>query len=273
MRLWGTSSVEPSRRAEPVAPTGRFVAAPWVLSTYSYVSPRRTEWGDTVHHEHELLWSGGGVVTVEALGRLWLVPSSVGIWIPAGVSHRVRADPGTVTEVAFFDPGLVQPAWEGIVGIGITGVVRELMGHNSTAVMPDDVRLDVQRLVVRLLAPLEVASLDVRLPAEPGLRRVAEAILADPSDGRTTADWALVVGTSGRTLARAFVRETGVTLTRWRILVRMRQALMDLAAGVPVTAVAARVGYANPSTFIDLFRESTGHTPAAYYRTFGVGGG
>jgi AraC-like DNA-binding protein len=74
------------------------------------------------------------------------------------------------------------------------------------------------------------------------------------------------VGASGRTLAREFVAEAGVPFGRWRTLLRLQAALPLLAAGQPVSRVAGRVGYENPSAFVAAFRRQTGLTPAAYFR-------
>lgn len=39
-----------------------------------------------------------------------------------------------------------------------------------------------------------------------------------------------------------------------------------LADGLPVTRVAARIGYESASAFVAAFRRETGLTPAAYFQ-------
>ena len=87
----------------------------------------------------------------------------------------------------------------------------------------------------------------------------------NPADQRTLADWGRTVGASERTLARAFVAETGLPFGRWRTLLRMQAALPLLAAGEAAGRVAHRVGYETPSAFTAAFRRETGVTPAAYF--------
>lgn len=82
---------------------------------------------------------------------------------------------------------------------------------------------------------------------------------------RTLAEWGHTIGTSERTLARAFVAETGIPFGRWRTLLRLQAALPLLAAGDPVSRVAHRVGYETASAFVAAFRRETGITPAAYF--------
>ncbi|MEU7003185.1 AraC family transcriptional regulator [Nonomuraea sp. NPDC046570] len=268
MRLWGAPVLEPLTWREPVSPPGRMVAEPWLLTSTRFTVTDPSVWDTHTHHEHQLIWSGGGAVTVEAEGQLWMVPPVLGIWIPAGTPHHVRADSGAVMCATYFTPERVSVPWDGIVGITLTGVLRELLLYNMDEELPSDVRIRLQRLAVDLLRPVQAASLDIRMPVDVRLRRIATQIVADPADDRTTGDWAAWLGVSARTLTRSFTRETGLSLTQWRILVRVRAALIEIAVGRPVTTVAARLGYANPSTFIDLFRQITGHTPAAYFHSF-----
>jgi len=254
----------PDDHAEPAR-----VDDPWLFITETILSPDGGSWVDGLHREHELIWTGAGALTVEADHQLWTVPPGLAIWIPAHTRHHVRAAPGTLTHVTYLAPQRVDPPWAaGIAGITLSRAVHELVLHNKAAVLDDAVRMRLQQVVVDLLVPVESASLDLTMPADPRLRTVAEAIVADPADDRTLGEWADTLNISSRTLSRAFVRETGTTLTRWRILVRMRQALLEISSGRSVAAVAHRLGYANPSTFTDLFRQTLGHTPAAYLKSF-----
>lgn len=245
--------------------------APWIMSTGIFKSDRRAEWSDHSHYEHSLIWSEGGTVTVEAGDSFWLAAPGLGIWVPGGVVHKVTADSGSLTSITYFHPTRSSVPWSGITGISLTGVVRELMLHNKTAEMPEERRLRLQALTVDLLTPVQTASLNIRLPIDPALRAVADAVIANPADDRTATEWADELRVSGRTFSRSFTRETGFTFTQWRILIRIRVALIEIAAGAPIAAVARRLGYANPSTFIDLFRRTTGHTPAAYFQSFSRG--
>jgi AraC-like DNA-binding protein len=82
---------------------------------------------------------------------------------------------------------------------------------------------------------------------------------------RTLAAWAREIGVSDRTLARLFVRETGMTFAGWRQQLRLIRALEALAAGRSVTEAAMDVGYDSPSSFIAMFRRSLGTTPSQYF--------
>ena len=122
-------------------------------------------------------------------------------------------------------------------------------------------------MLVDLLQPVAMTTIDVRWPTDDRARQVADRLAASPADSRTLAEWGHEVGASERTLARAFVAETGVSFGRWRTLIRIQAALTALAGGEPVGNVARRVGYDSDSAFVQAFRRETGVTPASYFRS------
>src|ERR1700751_4593158 len=74
------------------------------------------------------------------------------------------------------------------------------------------------------------------------LRRVTEALLADPADPRGLDAFAEMAGASARTLARLFQRETGMSFQAWRRQLRLTEGLAALAEGESPAQVAASVG-------------------------------
>lgn len=282
--LWGASVLggEPGREA--AAPAGAAtvardpsrVRAPWLLTTRDFAVIEETEWELCAHEDHELLWSTAGTVTVEANGQLWLVPPALAIWLPAGQAHRVRARPGSVVLASYIDiaalrvePGEDPARWGAIAGVPMTGALRELLLANHVREMPEAHRARIQRVILDLIQPVRAVSVELPMPSDPELLAVARRILADPADTRTVEAWAAQLNISGRTLMRRFSRDTGMSLTQWRILARIRRAMIELADGAPVVAVAKSLGYSSPGAFIALFRQVTGHTPAAYFRSIG----
>lgn len=267
--LWGAPVLGSGTHEESgfVADGPRFIDDPWLLTTLRYDSSSDRTWDFEVHSEHELLWSGAGKVSLEANQTLWMVPPTLGIWIPSGVPHRVHAEPGSVTYATYIKPEEHTPEWNTVSGIGMPAVLRELMLANQTQVMPDDARLLMQRLTLKLISPVVSTSLNLKMPTSPAIRALAQQILDNPADDRTTEAWASAMGMSSKTLTRIFDRECGLSLTQWRIMARVRTGLIEISSGRAVATVAARLGYANPSTFIEVFKQVTGHTPAAYFRS------
>lgn len=102
------------------------------------------------------------------------------------------------------------------------------------------------------------------LPEDPRARAIADAVIADPADGRGLDAWARYANTGVRTITRLFTRETGMSFAQWRTHVRVRAALGHLARGVPVGRTARAVGYRKPGAFSEAFRRVTGRSPGTY---------
>ena len=126
-------------------------------------------------------------------------------------------------------------------------------------------RTHAELLLVDLLEPVPTISFEVRMPTDDRALRVAEMLIDNPADDRTLAAWGVDVGASSRTLARAFIAETGLPFARWRALVRLQRAMEALGSDEPVTEVARHVGYESASAFVAAFRRETGITPARYF--------
>lgn len=102
------------------------------------------------------------------------------------------------------------------------------------------------------------------LPQEPRLRRVCEALEAEPDSRDGLAAWRARLGCSERTLARLFRAHTGLNFRLWRQRLRLISALPRLEAGERVTDVAIACGYDSVSAFIASFREHLGVTPGEF---------
>lgn len=86
----------------------------------------------------------------------------------------------------------------------------------------------------------------------------------DPASPATLAELGHRTGASERTLSRLFGSELSMSFRQWRTLLRIQRALIELSHGVSVTDTAIRLGWSNPSSFIDAFTELVGQTPGGY---------
>jgi AraC-like DNA-binding protein len=218
------------------------------------------------HHRAQLIYPGRGVMVLHTRHGQWVVPPLQGCWLPPGEDHRVETSPGFEMLSAYCHGPLLRrlPEHCGVVAVspllrevilaleggGATGLAR----HRLCLVFADALRLEpAPRL---FLQPL----------ASPALRVIEAALAAEPGHARTLAAWAARLGTTTRSLARAFQREARMSFTAWRRQVRLRAALVRLAEGAPVTAVAHDLGFGSASAFIRDFRRATGVTPGQYFR-------
>jgi AraC-like DNA-binding protein len=218
------------------------------------------------HTEHQLAWSPEGVLVVRTEGGSFVLPPARALWIPAGTAHETQASGVAVLRSVYVRTNRCAVKWRAATPVAVTSLLRELIPHLEERDLGEPERTRAEAMLFDLLVPIEVASIDVRLPSDDRARHVADELLADPADTRTLAAWGHDVGASSRTLARAFLNETGLSFGRWRTLARLQAALLQLAEGSPVTLVAERVGYATPSAFVAAFRSHTGVTPGRYFQ-------
>lgn len=218
------------------------------------------------HVDHQLAWAASGVLTVRTREAAWVLPTTRALWIPAGVRHETLS-PGTATmRSAYLRPGRCPISWTEPTPVSASPLMAELIGYLEDPALDGRRRANAEAVLVDTLQPVAMTTVDVRMPVDDRARQVAELIAANPADGRTLAEWGRAVGASERTLARAFLADTGVSFGRWRTLLRVRAALAALAGGEPVGNVARHVGYDSDSAFVQAFRRETGMTPAAYFR-------
>lgn len=248
-----------------ILPAGEISAAPVLPYAAAYPAGART--GRHSHGRTQLVYAASGVVTVESQAGSWTVPPQRAVWVPGGLAHELVMHGRVELRSLYFLPNLSGvPAAPAV--LAVTPLARELILRLMalpSAPAPDR---EWTRLVAALLDELkglDAATLHLPLPLDRRARRVAEALLAEPADGRRLEEWAATVGAAPRTLLRHFKRDTGLGFQAWRQQARFLAALPRLAAGEPVTAVALDLGYDSPSAFVAAFRKAFGTTPGRYF--------
>lgn len=230
--------------------------------------------GDTTgmhsHDRAQLVHGATGVMTVRTDRGAWLVPPGFAVWVPAMMEHQVNAISALRMATLYVrgDAGVPVPSDCAVVSVPI--LTRELILKAVTLpdTYPDEGPED--RLVGVLrdeLIGLEPAPLHLPLPLDKRARAVTDCLIDTPSDARELEEWGRTIGASGRTLARLFTAETGLSFGRWRQKRRLLAALERLAAGAQVTTVALDLGYRSPSAFIAMFRRELGTTPGQYLKS------
>jgi AraC-like DNA-binding protein len=219
---------------------------------------------------HQLLLATSGVLTVEAGAGTWVVPPQRAVWVADGVPHRLVMT-GRVRVRALYLASTVEvPAGlaTGCRAVNVPPLLRELVDHAVRraplwADKPADTRL--VGVVLDQLEDLPAAPLQLPWPRDPQAAAVADALAADPGTGEPVDRLARDAGAGRRTVERRFRTETGMSVGEWRQRARLVAALRLLAAGEPVSRVAAAVGYSTPSAFGAMFVRQMGTTPGRYF--------
>jgi len=236
------------------------------VAVVTFPMPRGLVFDWHTHADHQLAWAASGVLTVRTEASAWVLPPQRALWIPAGVRHETLSAGVATMRSAYVRPDRCTVSWTEPTPVSAGPLLCELIGYLEDRSLPPDRRARAEAVLVDLLRPVAMSTVDVRWPADDRARQVADRLCESPADSRTLAEWGHQVGASERTLARAFLAETGVSFGRWRTMLRVQAALTALAAGEPVAVVARRVGYDSDSAFVQAFRRETGVTPGAYFR-------
>lgn len=266
----GTAASDPAAPCRP--PRGSVIPEGYLLTTrylrHEYLDDDRASCVPAahVHREHVVFWSGRSVAAdLEVEGvRRGLAPGQ-GLFVPAGTPHGASRSEGTALAAMFAHPEHWPEAPEQVTGVVVNAALRELLLHLAQFAMPRDQRLRAQRVCLELVAAEPRTSLALRIPRDPRIDGIARALLSDPADDRSLEDWAYLTSCSTRTLVRAFQAETGMAFAEWRTSARMAAAVELLGDGVPVGAVARRVGYATPSAFSAAFHRRMGRPPHHFH--------
>jgi AraC-like DNA-binding protein len=236
------------------------------LDVCTFAMPAGTVFDWHTHDDHQLAWASNGVLTVRSGSEAWVLPPSRALWIPAGVRHETLSEGVATMRTAYVRTDSCSITWTTCTPVVVTPLVAELLRYLEGDDLDATHRSHGEELLVDLLRPVPTLSFDVRMPTDDRALRVATALVDDPADDRTLAAWGEDVGASSRTLARAFITETGLPFARWRALIRLQRAMNALGAKEPVADVARTVGYESASAFVAAFRRETGITPARYFR-------
>jgi AraC-like DNA-binding protein len=221
------------------------------------------------HRRGQLLYADEGVMQVSAAAGTWVVAPAQAVWLPPGVEHQVGHRTGIAMRTLYIDAVVARDLPAQCCVVAVPPLLRQLILRAMAIGLdyrPEGPEARVMAVILDELRALKPEPLHLPHPRDPRLRKIAEALLANPADGRALADWARAAGASERTLARLFVKETGMTFGSWRERLRLTSAIARLADGAPVTAVAYDLGYQSPSAFIVMFRRTLGDTPGRYLK-------
>ncbi|GAA1229109.1 helix-turn-helix transcriptional regulator [Kitasatospora nipponensis] len=220
------------------------------------------------HRRAQLIYGTSGAITVVTGHGAWVVPATRGVWVPAGVTHAMSCTGTVRMRTLYVQPEAAPhlPARPSVVAVG--PLLRELVEAATRIPLAYDVDGRdgaVMALLLHELVPRPVPALHLPTAGEPDLDRLCAAIHAEPGRSWSTAAAAAHAHLSPRTLQRRFAAATGMTLAHWVRQSRLLHAVTLLAGGLPVTAVAARLGYATPSAFTAMFHRALGVTPGGYF--------
>jgi AraC-like DNA-binding protein len=222
------------------------------------------------HDRDQIVYASRGVMTVRTSAGTWVVPTHRAVWIPAAVPHTITMSGMVAMRTLYLRPRLAKALPRDCCVINVSPLLKELILHACTlATLKKRIKrqhhlIDV---IIDQLEAIQMVPLQLPNLADARALRVAEVLIADPSDGRPLAQICKVSGAGKRTIERLFQEDVGMTFGKWRQQLRLMQAMRLLAEGEKVTYAALEAGYNTPSAFISMFRKALGTTPTLYFRS------
>lgn len=220
------------------------------------------------HRHGQLVFPVRGIVRVLTPSAIWTLPPSRALWLPSDIEHELHAVGDGQMRNIYMEPRAFPWDWTTPTVILVTPLIRELavtVSRDGDTYGPTSrAALSVPPLMGVLHDAAPVPERGVPVPRDERLQAICEHLMNEPASKLTLDFWGEQFGVSGRTLARQFQTETGMTFVTWRQHLRVSEAISTLAQGASVAATADAFGYASPSAFIAMFKQVTGRSPQRY---------
>jgi AraC-like DNA-binding protein len=221
------------------------------------------------HHRGQLMCIADGLLQVRTERGAWAVPPRRAAWVPPGEQHAVNSNGVTHTWNLYLSPAASKVLPDRPCVIEVNELVEGIVARAVEWTSQPALSAAQGRLMAVLIDELAAAPHDrmqLPMPRDRRLQRIAAAILDDPADPRTREQWAAWAGLSARTLSRLFQEEVQISFAHWREQAVLMAAMEQLTQGASVGSVADALGYATPSSFIAMFRRHFGVPPARYIK-------
>ena len=220
-----------------------------------------------INRFHVLIWFKTGTGSLDLGDRRIPLTEGDTVWIPAGVWNVVHLDEGGVFVPVGELPTTVSMRRHHIV---VTHAdkkdaleIEYRASLNYTSLRPWPYDRNDPATMTKLLPPT------VTPFARPDAA-VSAILNADLASGpRTLTQWSEKLGIPLSRLSERFRKETGQRFTLWRTDLRLNSARYLLSKpGVPITQIAAEVGYPHVSGFTRAFTARHGITPTEFRKRY-----
>jgi AraC-like DNA-binding protein len=226
---------------------------------------QRWEAPENLHQRSLLIYVVRGALHCEAGSDVWIVPPTMVLWLPGGTLHNAYAYGDFQSYSVWVDADVGMPTNCCIASV--TPLLRELLLR--AAGFPEKAPADshesrILDVIMGEIALLPWENLCLPMPRNPRIRRLVEAIIANPSSKDSAIEWAARFGLSERTMSRLFNHDIGMSWGDWKRQLLVTLALQRMANGSSVQTVALSLGYESASSFIAMFKRTLGKPPGQY---------
>lgn len=226
-----------------------------------------TETRSHFHQWGQLQLISGGILELNAQGKRFLAPPNLAIWVPAGIVHQsYNRKPLAYCSVNITSE-LAKSLPDHACLLTVTPIIEAIIADLRSRNIQIAASAEDQRLFNVLLDQFACTKqIEHFLPSTENklLTPILSVLELDPADSTSLHDWAKLVHTTERTLARHCQNELGMSFTEWRLRMRYLYSLELLKKGKSIKEVAFTLGYNQASPFITMFKKYAGCTPELY---------
>lgn len=227
---------------------------------------REGETADSNAHRHktgQLIYPQRGTTILETPNALVRLEPDRAAWIPAGMPHSVIMHRTFRYHSLYIDPPFYSN--DSFSVVAIAPLLRELI-LDASAWQDDGVNLEQHHrkalVIIDELKDAPMSAPGIHIPEDKRIAPICRDLERDPSIDQSIEQWAKQVGSSAKSIQRAFVASTGQTFQQWRHRVRMIRALEYHARGMRLLDIAVAVGYETEGSYAQAFRKFYGHPPS-----------
>lgn len=221
------------------------------------------------HDRGQLLFAEKGVMLVDSGEKQWIIPPQRALWLPAGEVHAFNLLSQTDLRTVYFSRDFIRAACDGRVlehihVIEVTPFVRQIIGQLFENRFNQETQKLMAQVLLRILNETEALPVDLPMPRDEKLHRIALDILINNDWDASLSQLAARAAMSERTFTRFFTADTGYSFRTWKQRARVFASFDMLSDGIPVKQIAYQLGFSCPASFISSFRTITGRTPATF---------
>lgn len=223
-----------------------------------------------VHPWAQFTYAIKGVLVVRTSQGTFLTPPQWAVWIPPGVHHEVITSVRTERRNFFIDPLKIDWRPTTCRVLEVSSFMRELIRVVAALPVEYDEHGPEGRLAQVFLdqiARMREAGFSLPMPSTPSLLDYCTELLRKPDEQAPVHSVARAAGLSERTMARVFLRETGLSFRDWRVRLKLMTSIEMLEVGKNVTGTAFDCGYDSTSAFIAAFKRQFGRTPGDFLKS------
>ena len=228
-------------------------------------------------HQHEwgqLIYAEQGCIHLNGQGKMILIPSGYGVWIPADTYHEIWSDSPQLHMRSICFPAVYtsEPLVNQISVFPVTLLLREMIRHTEkwSQEQQDNSLANTFLQAIQDLLPGEIErAVPVYLPSTTcnRLLPILDYIHGHLSEQINFQWLAGEFNFSVRTLNRLFTQKLGISFSSYCKKARIIKALELIELGREnVSQLALDVGYESLATFSNNFLEICGHRPFHFIR-------